>query len=161
MGQALRKTEAATQTLDAVAMLVADHRYMELLFEQYQHARSSQRKQQLVHDICRELSAHLQIEEEVFFPALQQALDSQPNRALIIEAEVEHDSFRHLMTQIADRPAEGEVFDAQVKVLAEYVEHHVNEEQRDIFPKARMAGLDLKALGQRMAQRKAELLAAS
>jgi len=126
------------------------------LFEQYEKARAATRKKALVDEICTELKVHAQIEEEIFYPTVKAALK---DRELVPEAIVEHASLKSLIGQIEGKAPEGEEFDAKVKVLSEYVKHHVKEEQNEMFPKVRASRLDLAELGQRLAARKEELKA--
>lgn len=147
----------------ATALLRADHQHVSALFAQYEKTRSSARKQELVRQICQELTVHAQIEEEIFYPALKRVLK---DTELVPEATVEHDSLKYLIAQIkdgtpdgqTDRETDREMFDAKVKVLSEYVKHHVKEEQGPMFKKARESGLDLKALGAQLQQRKQALM---
>ena len=100
---------------------------------------------------------HAQIEEEIFYPAAREAL---PSDDLLDEAKVEHDSAKGLIAQIESSTPGDELFDAQVTVLGEYVKHHIKEEQNELFPKLRRARMDLKALGQALAERKDALMGA-
>ncbi len=142
---------------EATAMLRADHKKVSELFEQYEKARSDDRKKALVDEICTELTVHAEIEESIFYPAVKEALD---DHELVPEATVEHASLKDLIAQIEGIEPDGEMFDAKVKVLSEYVKHHVKEEQNEMFKKARATSLDMKELGARMAARKAELMGA-
>ena len=99
---------------------------------------------------------HAQVEEEIFYPAVKQALK---DKELIPEATVEHATLKDLISQIEGVEPDGEMFDAKVKVLSEYVQHHVKEEQNEIFQKAKASNLDMMELGAQIAQRKEELLA--
>lgn len=150
------KREAPAQ--DAIAMLKADHAKVSDLFEQYEKARVASRKKALVAEICTELAVHTQIEEEIFYPAVQAALK---DHELVPEANVEHASVKDLIAQVKDVEPEGDEFDAKIKVMSEYVKHHVKEEQNEMFPKAKGTKLDLKELGAQMAARKDELMAAT
>ena len=141
---------------DATMLLRADHKLVSGLFEEYENAKSTSKKQQLVAQICQELSVHAQVEEEIFYPAVKKALK---DKELIPEATVEHATLKELMSQIEGVEPDGEMFDAKVKVLSEYVEHHVKEEQNEMFPKAKASNLDMMELGAQIAQRKEELLA--
>ncbi len=142
---------------EATALLRADHKHVSQLFSEYEKARSARDKSALAADICKELSVHAAIEEEIFYPAVKQALKDD---ALVPEATVEHATLKSLIAQLEDGATpEGEMFDAKVKVLSEYVKHHVKEEHTEMFPKARASALDMKALGARLAARKEELLA--
>jgi hemerythrin-like domain-containing protein len=148
-----RKTAAPQE---ATAMLRADHKKVSGLFDQYEKARSTSRKSALVATICNELKVHTRVEEEIFYPAVQAALK---DHALIPEANVEHGSVKALIAQVEGKTPDGDLFDAKIKVMSEWVKHHVKEEQNEMFPRARKSRLDLRALGARMAARKAELLA--
>jgi hemerythrin-like domain-containing protein len=150
-----RKTAAPQE---ATAMLRADHRKVSGLFEQYEKARSTAKKAALVATICNELKVHTQIEEEIFYPAVQAVLK---DHELIPEANVEHGSVKALIAQVEGKTPDGDIFDARIKVMSEWVKHHVKEEQNEMFPRARKTRLDMRALGARMAARKAELLAAA
>ena len=151
------KRRASAKTPDAVALLRADHQRVSALFADYEGARSAVKKKQIVSQICTELTVHAQVEEELFYPAVKQALK---DKMLVPEATVEHATLKGLIAQVEGQTPSGEMFDAIVKVLSEYVKHHVKEEQGEMFPKARASRLDLAALGQQIATRKAELLAA-
>lgn len=153
--KATPKTPAAAK--DATALLKADHAAVSDLFEDYEKTRSGAKKKALAAEICTALSVHAQIEEEIFYPAVKAALK---DKILVPEATVEHASVKDLIAQIEGVEPDGEVYDAKVKVLSEYVKHHVKEEQNEMFPKAKATSLDLVELGARMAARKADLLAA-
>jgi hypothetical protein len=142
---------------DAIALLKADHRKVAGLFEDFQKAIKAERKQTLAQQICLELKVHTIIEEEIFYPACEGKIDED----LLAEAYVEHDAAKVLIAQIEESTPEAEFFDAKVKVLSEEIEHHVEEEEKrmeGMFAQARKAGLDMDALGARMAARKAALL---
>jgi hemerythrin superfamily protein len=143
---------------DAIAMLKADHKKVSGLFAEFEKARAATTKQRLVSTICTELSVHAQVEEEVFYPAVKAALK---DKELIPEAVVEQATMKDLISQIEGITPDGEMYDARVKVLAEYVKHHVKEEHTEMFPKAAKTRLDMVALGAQMAARKTELLAAA
>jgi len=147
-----------TETPDAIALLKADHRKVEVLFEQFEKASSSNRKQELANQICMELTVHAQIEEEIFYPACEGAVEED----LLKEAYVEHDGAKVLIAEIEAGSPDDEFFDAKVKVLSEQIEHHVEEEEKRVegmFSQARKAGIDVDALGVEMAARKADLIA--
>ena len=144
---------------DAIALLKQDHRAVADLFAQFEKASGDDRKQKLAQTICLELSVHATIEEEIFYPACEGKIDED----LLKEAYVEHDGAKVLIAEIeANSEASDEYFDAKVKVLQEQIEHHVEEEEKrmeGMFAQARAAGLDMDALGEQMARRKAELVA--
>lgn len=153
---------ATSNQKDACDLLDADHRAVKKLFKQFDELagskakRAVQQRREIAMEICRELTVHAQIEEEIFYPALRAA-----NKAtdLLAEAEVEHASAKALIAQIEAGDLEDEAFDARVKVLGEYIDHHVKEERTEIFPKARSARrLDLIGMRDELAERKAQLL---
>ena len=141
---------------EATALLRADHKQVSALFEQYEGARSVAKKKSLVASICMALGVHAKVEEEIFYPAVKAALK---DKEMVPEATVEHATLKELMAQVEGKEPDGEMFDAKIKVMSEYVKHHVKEEETEMFPKARKTRLDMKALGARMAARKEELIA--
>ena len=149
-------TPAKAKSKEATAMLRADHQLVSRLFEEYEAARSSSKKMQLVSRICMELTVHAQIEEEIFYPAVKQALN---DHEIVPEAMVEQATMKDLIAQIEGIEPDGEMYDAKVKVLSEYVKHHVKEEHSEMFPKAKASNLDLVKLGEQMSARKEELMA--
>ena len=150
------KKSAASKAQDAIALLKADHKAVDALFADFSSTRSASKKKALVASICNALSVHAQVEEEIFDPAVKAALK---DRQLVPEAVVEQATMKDLIAQIEGVEPDGEDYDAKVMVLGEYVKHHVKEEHTEMFPKARATTLDMAALGTRLAQRKAELLA--
>ncbi len=149
---------ATTEQPDAVALLKADHRKVEELFEQFEKARSKDRKEALAHEICTELKVHAMIEEKVFYPACRGEIEED----LIDEAIVEHDSAKILINEIEAGGPDEEFYDAKVKVLSEMIEHHVKEEEQRVegmFSQARKAGLPMDDLGERMQAMKEQLMA--
>ncbi|MXP41650.1 hemerythrin domain-containing protein [Altererythrobacter soli] len=146
----------ADPAADAIAILEADHREVERLFDKFEAAEGDANKRDLANAICVALKVHARLEEELFYPAAYAVLG---DKSLIEEAQVEHASAKDLIAQI-ETGAPGEAFyDARVKVLAEYVDHHVTEEEEEIFPQCRRSKMDLDALGAIMALRKQELMA--
>jgi hemerythrin superfamily protein len=157
-----RKTRRKSSTRsrapkDAIALLKADHKQVKTMVEQFNKSRSDLKQAQLAQRICAALEAHAQIEEEIFYPAARQAL--KKNGDLFDEAEVEHASVKALIAKIKGGSPGDHLWEAEVKVLGEYVNHHVKEEEGEIFPKVRKTRLDLEALAERLAERKADLLA--
>src|SRR6478752_8177068 len=141
---------------DAVALLKADHRTVEDLFAKFEKASGDGRKQALAEEICKELTIHTALEEEIFYPACEGKVEED----LLKEAYVEHDGAKVLVAEIEGGGPDDEYYDAKVKVLSEQIEHHVEEEEKrmeGLFAQAKKAGLDMDALGEEMAARKAEL----
>jgi hemerythrin superfamily protein len=146
-----------TNTPDAVALLKADHRAVEELFEKFEKASGDGRKREIAEKICMELTIHAQIEEEIFYPACEGKVEED----MLKEAYVEHDGAKVLIAEIEKGGPDDEYYDAKVKVLSEQIEHHVQEEEQrmeGIFAQARKAGLDMDALGEQLAARKSELM---
>jgi hypothetical protein len=137
--------------------LKADHRQVEEWFEQFQSTRSEDRKAALSQQICQALKVHTQIEEQIFYPAF---LEATAEEDVHHEAEVEHDGAKKLIAEIERRGPDDEYFDARVTVLSEMIKHHVNEEEKrdGMFAKARKSDMDLAALGEELASRKAQLM---
>ena len=147
---------------DACTFLDTDHKAVKKLFKAYEELTHSkardvdQKKRELAQEICQELTVHATIEEEIFYPALREALKETDALA---EAEVEHAGAKDLIAQIEAMDQADEMFDAKVKVLGEYIDHHVKEERKQIFPKARAArGLDLVAMREELQSRKEVLM---
>ena len=149
----------ATETnQDAIALLKQDHRTVEELFEKFEKASGDGRKQEIAERICLELSVHAQIEEEIFYPACEGKVDED----LLKESYVEHDGAKVMIAELLASNPGDDFYDAKVKVLSEEIKHHVKEEEKRVegmFAQAREAGLDMDALGDQMAARKAEALA--
>lgn len=148
---------AQAKFTDAIALLKADHRNVEALFEKFESARED-RKQALAQQICNELKIHTIIEEEIFYPALKGKIEEET----YTEAFVEHDAAKILINDIMASSPDDEFFDAKVKVLSEEIKHHVHEEEarsEGMFSQARETGMDMVALRDEMLARKQELLA--
>lgn len=143
--------------IDAIELLTEDHENVKAMFEKYESLgdRAMVAKKKLATEICTELTKHATAEEEIFYPAVRAA--GKDKEDLVDEATVEHASAKDLIAQIMEMEASEELFDAKVKVLGEMIEHHVKEEEEEMFPKARKAGLDMAMLGQQIAERKAQI----
>ena len=148
----------ATQKMDAIALLKADHRKVEELFAKFKDEKSAKARKALATEICTELSVHATIEEEIFYPACREAVEDD----LRTEAYVEHDGAKVLIAELAGSNPDNEFYDAKMTVLSEQIKHHVKEEEAPgdgFFAQARKGGVDMDALGEQLAARKAELLA--
>ena len=151
-----RTGRASARPDDAVSALMADHRKVEELFKQYQKAKSDPgRKQKIFQQIDMELKIHMQIEEEVFYPESREFVADEET---VNEAVVEHASAKSLMTQLEKMTPDDPYYDAKVKVLQEMIHHHVEEEETEFFPECRRSEMDLKAVGERLQARKAQLM---
>ncbi len=142
---------------DAISLLKADHQKVKKAFKEYQELgdQAYKSKKKLADDICTDLEIHTQIEEEVFYPEFRKAVSK--SKSLADEAKVEHDSCKELIKQIKDMDAKDDLFDAKLLVLSEYVNHHVKEEEDEMFPPMKKASVDLDELGERLETRKQEL----
>ena len=146
------------KSMDAIALLKADHRTVEELFAQFEKASGEGKKQKLALQICAELTVHATIEEEIFYPACEGKVEED----LLREAFVEHDGAKILIAEIEAGEPSDDYYDAKVKVLQEQIEHHVKEEEQRLegmFAQAKKAGLDMDALGEELAARKEQLMA--
>jgi hemerythrin-like domain-containing protein len=143
----------------AIELLMTDHRKVEALFDQYEEEKEGDEdtKRGIATQICGELTVHAQVEEELFYPWLRENLDDE-KMELVEEADVEHQSAKDLIAQIEAAGEIDETYDAKVKVLGEYVKHHVEEEENEIFKEVREMKEELDELGQEMAARKSELM---
>jgi hemerythrin superfamily protein len=141
--------------LDAIQLLKNDHRTVEELFEAFEDAKGGKAKQRIANEICMELIVHAQIEEEIFYPAVKDAVEEE----IYTEAHVEHDGAKVLIAEILEGNPEDDFYDANLKVLSEMIKHHVKEEeQRDgMFAQAKQGDVELVTLGEEMASRKSDL----
>ena len=147
---AAKKATGSARTDPATKLLMADHKEVHAMFQQYKKladadAEASEREA-LATEICHALTVHATIEEELFYPAAR-------------EAEVEHASAKALIAQIEAMSPDDDLYDAKVTVLGEYIDHHVKEEEGELFPKCRKSDMDLESLGEALAARKQELTA--
>jgi hemerythrin superfamily protein len=143
---------------DAIALLKADHKKVKTWFEQFEKTRSDKVKQQLATDICKALTVHTEIEEEMFYPAFLAATKDKDTHH---EAVIEHDGAKKLIADIKQSSPADDYFDSKVHVLSEMIKHHVKEEEqpKGMFAEAKKSKMDLKALGVQMFERKSELMA--
>ena len=146
---------AETRSKDAIALLKEGHDKAQKLFKQFEEAKGDGRKEKLARQICMELTVHTTIEEEIFYPAC----DGKIEEDMLKEAYVEHDAAKLLIAEIeAGSGKTDDFFDAKVQVLGEQIDHHVKEEEDELFPKVRKADIDTNSLGEQLAARKQELM---
>ncbi|TAL13559.1 MAG: hemerythrin domain-containing protein [Aquabacterium sp.] len=152
---------ASKRHSQAIALLIADHVAVKKLFRQYDELAEDKAeagtRRDLARRICNELKVHTRIEEEILYPAAREALGEEAD--LVDEAQVEHASAKDLIAQIESMEPDQPLYDAKVKVLGEYIDHHVREEQQEMFPKLEESRLDLDFLGEQIAVRKQEIRA--
>lgn len=146
----------APKSIDAIALLKADHDNVKAMFERYEELgdRALASKKKLAREICLELTKHAIAEEEIFYSAVREAVGDED---MVDEATVEHACAKDLIAQILSMEPSDDLYDAKVKVLSEQIEHHVEEEEDEMFPKAKKSGLDMAALGQAIQARKDEI----
>ena len=143
---------------DAIEMLKKDHEEVNTLFDEYESKKEKSKaaeKTRLAKLICRELTVHATIEEEIFYPTVRK--QGEEMKELVAEAAVEHQSLKDIIGRLESASPSDPLYDAAVKVLSEYVKHHVREEEGQLFPKVRASDIDLEALGERMKGRKTQL----
>lgn len=140
---------------NAITLLLEDHEKIVALFKKYEKARSISKKNSLVIKICQELSVHTQLQEEIFYPAFKDAIN---DKKLVSECIVEHTILKGLITQVRDKEPDGEMFDAKIKVMSEYLNLHASKKQNEMFSKVTKNKLDLILLGAQLVKRKKELI---
>ena len=151
-----KSSSSRSRQMSALTLLQQDHKMVQELFDKFEKTRSEEKKAEIAAQIVNELKIHAQIEEEIFYPAARAAIKETD---LLDEATVEHQSAKDLIAQIEGEGPDGELFEAKVKVLGEYIRHHVKEEQNELFKEVRKAkDLDLNALGEQLQARKEALM---
>jgi hemerythrin superfamily protein len=152
----IKRASGRNSKPDAIALLKADHRQVKEWFEEFESARSANKKQGLATSICNALKVHTTIEEEIFYPAF---LKATKDKDMHHEAVVEHDGAKKLIAEIEQSSPADDFFDAKVKVLSEMINHHVKEEEQagGMFAEARKSKMDLEALGAELQARKKQL----
>jgi hemerythrin superfamily protein len=141
---------------DALDMLKQDHDRVEKSFKDFEKMdrQDAEACRRLINEVCEELTVHSTLEEEIFYPAVREAIEDED---LMNEAAVEHETAHMLIDQLENMGPDDPNYFATFTVLGEYVRHHIKEEQGEMFPAARKAGLDLQALGERMRARREEI----
>ena len=148
----------------AIELLERDHDEVEKLFAHYEDIKDGAGgadKESLVAEICDALTVHAQVEEQIFYPAARRALADGEGKDMLDEAAVEHQSLKDIIARLEAASTGDPLYDAGVKVLSEYVKHHVKEEEKELFPRARASGMDLDAVGRQLAARKRQLTSES
>ncbi|MHB1332943.1 MAG: hemerythrin domain-containing protein [Sulfuriferula sp.] len=143
---------------DAITLLKEDHKKVKELFKEFEKLEktpaSKNKKSTLVKEICEELTIHAQVEEEIFYPAVRDAIEDQD---MMDEAKVEHAGAKELISQLEKMTPEEDLYDAKVTVLSEYIDHHVKEEEGEMFSSIKKSKLDMTKLGSDMRKRKDQL----
>lgn len=143
------KRQTSTQKKsDAITLLTEDHKKVKKLFKEFEKLKKGKsqkvKKSSLVKEICMELTVHAQVEEDVFYPAVRGAINDSD---LMDEAEVEHAGAKVLIAQLETMSPDEDLYDAKVKVLSEYIDHHVKEEEKEMFPEVKKTKMDRVKLG--------------
>lgn len=153
------KSHEKSSETDAIELLMQDHRKVQKVFKEFEKSRDEMddgEKGDMVRQCCMELKIHTRLEEEIFYPA---ARDGVEDETLLDEAEVEHASAKQLIDELEQMEPGEDLYDARFTVLGEYVNHHIKEEEHELFPEVKKAKLDLDELGRRMMQMKEKLQA--
>jgi len=142
---------------DAIALLKEDHAKVKKAFKEFEKMdkEDTESMKELVTTVCEDLKAHTMIEEELFYPAVRAEIDDDD---LMNEAQIEHQSAKDLIEQLEGMQPDDELYVPMFTVLGEYVNHHIQEEEEEMFPEVKELELDLEALGQQMQERKDELV---
>lgn len=148
-------TSKNSATPNAIELLKNDHRKVEALFEEFEKSRRGEKRERLVQEICKELTLHADLEETEFYPLVRRTLNEAED--MIDEAKVEHASLRWLIKQLQTADSESDLYEAKVTVLKEYVQHHVKEEEKELFPKVKKSEIDIDELGEKLQASKLEL----
>lgn len=145
---------------DAITLLTADHKKVKGLFSRFEklmgHDDANDEKADLVTQICNELTVHAQVEEDIFYPAVREAINDDD---LMDEADVEHAGAKELIAQLVAMEPGDALYDAKVVVLGEQIDHHIEEEEGEMFPQVKKAKVDTVALGEQMLERKLAIMA--
>ena len=152
------KNSTNTDFKDAIALLKADHREVEKSLARFEKMAEGDynKKKELADHICDELLVHMAVEEEILYPAIKANVKGAEE--IVNEGVVEHAGAKDLIKQIKSMKGDEELFDTKVMVLAEQIEHHIKEEDDEMFPKVQKSKLDIITLGKEIAQRKSSLL---
>jgi len=142
---------------EAIEMLKEDHAKVKKAFKEFEKMDRSDTEtcRQLVQTVCEDLKVHTTLEEEIFYPALREAMEDED---ILNEAAVEHETAKMLIDQLENMEPDDPNYYATFTVLGEYVMHHVKEEEGEMFPEAKKTDIDFESLAQRMQDRKAELM---
>jgi iron-sulfur cluster repair protein YtfE (RIC family) len=146
---------------NVIDLLVEDHKRVQKLFKDFEKADRADTEglHEIVETTCMELQIHSMLEEELFYPAIREELASDETDERLNRAEVEHEAADELIAKLQELSPDDTMYCAYFAVLGEYVRHHIREEEKELFPLASAAGLDLQQLAADMRQRRDELFA--
>jgi len=140
---------------DAVDMLKADHKKVKELFSEFEDADSPKEQKRIADEAMMELKIHTVLEEEIFYPTVRREIDDEDK--IMEEADEEHHVAKMLIAELEQMQEDDEHFEAKFTVLAESVRHHIKEEEGEMLPRAKKTDVDMKALGEKMMERKEQL----
>lgn len=142
---------------DAISLLRSEHRKVKALFEAYEQKKESAspaEKFEIAKKVCGDLLIHMAIEEGVFYPAVRRGMDDEE---IVNEAQVEHDGAKKLIIELGELKPDDPMFDAKITVLSEQIDHHVDEEEKSMFPKALASKIDIDALGRELLEARTDM----
>ncbi len=145
------------ESMNALKLLKEDHDKVKDLFEQYEKSDENKEKKELAETAIKELKIHSTIEEEIFYPEVRKEIEEN-DEEIMDEAAEEHHVAKFLIAELSELDSDDSTYEAKFTVLAENVRHHIKEEEGEMFPKVRKTEIDLNELGERMMQRKQELM---
>lgn len=153
----MNKSEIPAPQKSVLSMLLDDHRKVKKIFSDFKTEKNTGKKQSMVDEACTELTVHTQIEEQKFYPFLR---DQEPTvfGDLLDEALVEHATAKDLIRQLRETGPHDDLYEAKFTVLGEYINHHVNEEENELFPKIIFKKVNLKNLQPEIEKLKKELM---
>ena len=146
--------------MNAIDLLKEDHARVRKLFKAFEKAKEGDHEaiEDIITTACTELKVHSKIEEEIFYPAVRAKADHELEE-LLNEAKVEHGSVDALVQKLSSVKMDDEMYKANFTVVVEYVKHHVQEEEKEMFPKVRkLKGLDLNDLARQLRARQEKLM---
>jgi hypothetical protein len=152
-----RKRSSATARTEVITTLKDDHKRVKRLFREFEKPAVKANRQSvaaLVGEACAALEMHTTLEEEIFYPAARECL---PDADLIDEAEIEHASAKELIAQLEAMTPDDPRYAATFKVLGEYVKHHIQEEETEMFPQMAKRDCDWVELQRKMTERRSVL----
>ena len=148
----------AAAAVDPVELLKTDHEKVKGLFDDYEQTENKRAKARIAREVLMELDVHAGIEEEIFYPAYNEEVDSEDTESAILEAEEEHHVVHLLIAELKAMDPMEERYEAKFTVLMENVRHHIEEEENELLPKAEQMGEErLAELGAEMTERKKAL----
>jgi len=139
---------------NAVQMIRQDHKKVEGLFRKFDQQKNNGAKKRIADQVIQELEVHTTLEEEIFYPAVQNELGDEET---IDKANKDHQQAKEIIHELKTMDSEDDHLEEKFAELVECIKHHVEEEESEMLPKAEESGMDLTDYGKQMSERKAEL----